>query len=472
MRAVLVGMLTSMSMAVTGAARAQLAATPTPAPEPAATTWDVEALVAEALAHNPEVLAARAAYEAARHRPGQVAALPDPQLALGYTNDGWRPSLGGREMTTLALMASQTLPAPGRRGLRAALTAADAEQVGEALARTERRLRADVQRGVVAAQEAQALLVLAQAQTELWREAEGAARARYAVGQGAQQDVLRVQVELTRARQQELEQGLALDLTRTEMARLLGREQPLAGQPPPLPNPVPWSEAQPELEARLEAASPELNAGRHGLRAEQTRVALARQAARPDVTVQAGYMHRGGLDPMWQAGLSVDLPVRGRARALARAEAEARLQAARAQNEAQRQRLRARTQARLLALRNLEQVAELYARGIIPQGRLGVEAAVAGFQAGKVPFTTVLEALGTSYADRAQLVRLHAAHARGRVALEEASLEPSSEPLPMPAGQSARAMGGLGAGATPGASTAMGAPPAGEAASTPGMRMP
>src|SRR5262249_14172295 len=71
-------------------------------------------LVDEALAHNPDLAAAREALTAARTRPGQARALPDPMLGLTYTNDGWSPSLGSRDMTTLGLMWSQDLPFPGK----------------------------------------------------------------------------------------------------------------------------------------------------------------------------------------------------------------------------------------------------------------------------------------------------------------------------------------------------------------------
>ncbi len=472
MRVVPIGMAFLVSSSTALVTRAQVAEPAPPSQAQVASQWDVEGLVAEALAHNPDVLAARAAHEAARQRPGQAAALPNPQVALGYTNDGWQPSLGGRDMTTLALVVSQTLPASGKRGLRSAQALAEAEQVGQSLARVERGVRADVQRSVLALQQAQALLLLVREQSALWRETEGVARARYSVGQGAQQDVLRVQVELTRAHQLELEQELALALGQAETARLLGRETPLAGLPPALPSPLPWTEAEPAAWTRLEAASPELSAARQGLAAEQAGLALAQRAARPDVTVQAGYMHRGRLDPMWQAGLSLELPLRGRVRAQAVAEAEARTRAARARSDALRLRLRLRTHERLLALRNLEQLIELYERGIVPQGRLTVEAAVASYQAGKVPFVAVLEALSTLYTDRAMLVRLHGGHARGRVALEEASLEPSLDLLPSGAGSSASLASGMGAGAMSGGAPAPGTTSNKAAPSGSGMGMP
>ena len=63
---------------------------------------------------------------------------------------------------------------------------------------------------------------------------------------------------------------------------------------------------------------------------------LARRDFKPDFTVQAGYMNRGGLDPMWQAGVGVNLPLfRGRRHA-AVAEAEAGRRAAALQVDAVR----------------------------------------------------------------------------------------------------------------------------------------
>ena len=60
-------------------------------------------------------------------------------------------------------------------------------------------------------------------QRALWSEIEVVARARYAVGQGAQQDVLRVQVEVTRIEQRAIEQAAEAELRVAELNRLLAR---------------------------------------------------------------------------------------------------------------------------------------------------------------------------------------------------------------------------------------------------------
>ena len=48
----------------------------------------LEDLVREALARNPEILAAQKRYEALRQRPSQASSLPDPTLSLSYNSSG------------------------------------------------------------------------------------------------------------------------------------------------------------------------------------------------------------------------------------------------------------------------------------------------------------------------------------------------------------------------------------------------
>ena len=152
-------------------------------------------------------------------------------------------------------------------------------------------------------------------------------------------------------------------------------------------------------------------------------------------------MNRGRLDPMWQASLGVSLPLFAGKNASRVAEAEARLRASESGREAATLRLRVRTQERQARLQAIEKTAALYEKGIVPQGRMAVEAGLASYQAGQVPFLAVLESLATLYGDRTTLLRLLAAHARLRASLDEASLETTD------GGSGAMAAPAMGAGA-------------------------
>jgi len=186
-----------------------------------------------------------------------------------------------------------------------------------------------------------------------------------------------------------------------------------------------------ELE-RLRGLSPELSAARIAIERARRAVDLARKDYRPDFSVVGGYMNRGGLDPMWQAGVSVNLPLNRTRRASALAEADSTLAAARFRLEAVELQLRLRTQERLAQLQAARSIGTLYREGIVPQDQMSVEAAIASYQAGRVPFITVLEALTTLYGDRATHVRLLAGQSRIRATLDEASLETTAD-LRLPA---------------------------------------
>src|SRR5262249_4959250 len=286
-----------------------------------------EALVAEALERNPDVLALREAVVAARARPDQAQALADPTLSVLYTNDGWSPSLGSREMTTFALMCRQALPYPRQRRLRGEMAALEAGQVEQQLERARLGVAASVKRAYYGLVLSRALAVLVHEQEDLWKQIEGVARARYAVGQGAQPDVLRVQIEVTRVEEQRTAQLAEAEIRVAEINRL--RDRP-AATPVETESRLVLRPANESLDGaleRLSAVSPELKGASLSEARASLQVALAGKSYKPDFSVQAGYMNRGGLDPMWQAGASVTLPLQRRRLAGAEAEAQAQVRA-------------------------------------------------------------------------------------------------------------------------------------------------
>ena len=419
-------------------------------------------LIDEALSKNPDVAAARQAAAAAGQRPAQARSLPNPMFSVGYTNDGWSPSLGTQEMTTLGFMASQELPYPGKRGLRGDIAAREAGQVEQQAERVGRGIAAAVKRAYYGLLLSRHLLDLIHDQEENWKQIEGVARARYAVGQGAQQDVLRVQVEVTRIEQLLAEQEAEAEIRLAELNRLLDRapNAPLETSARLALRPVQGSLDQ--LFAWATAVSPEVKGAGLGIERATLAVSLARKEFKPDFSVQTSYMNRGGLAPMWQAGIGISVPLYRKRLSAGLAEAEAQFRSSQSAIESVRLQLRFRTQERLTQLKTTERVATLYGEGIVPQDHMSVEAALANYQTGKVPFIAVLEALTTLYNDRATHLRLLANHEQTLASLEEASLDPTSGMVSgaggMAVGGSSLSMAGSGGGASTSGSGGMGNP--------------
>jgi outer membrane protein TolC len=277
---------------------------------------------------------------------------------------------------------------------------------------------------------AREVMALARDQAEVWRQTEGVARARYAVGQGTQSDVLRAQVERTRVLQEQAEQAAEAERALLALEYWVG--QPVAERLATTP-PLKLREDAPPRALEVDdalARNPERAAAALALEREALAIELARREGRPGTMIEAGYLNRGGLEPLWQAGVTLSLPVsRVRVRS-AVAEAEARRQAAERRAESVRAELRMRVGGLLAELTAAEARARFYADGIIPQGQIAVEAAIANYQSGGVPFVAALEAIGRLYADRADHARLVARHHRLLADLEEAAGEPLAEARP------------------------------------------
>ena len=423
------------------------------AEDPPATT--LEALVSEALRRSPEILEAQATLDAARQRPAQAGALDDPRVGIVYTNDGWTPSLGREDMTTLAVMGSQALPYPGKRGLRRQIASADADLATAEVDRVRRTVAASVARAYWNLALARGLATLAVEKRELWQRVEETARALYAAGPGGQLDVFQAQGEAARVEEEHI--GLATDgrLRQAEINRLLARELDTPVETPDLATVVHEPRVLAAMTAAADATVPEVGAA--GVALERTRlaVALARRQSRPDFAVQGAYMNRGGMPPMWQAGITASLPIRGDRRRAAVGEAEARLRQAEARVESVRLTLRLRTEERVARLGAIERIASIYRDTLIPQRRLATDSALATYSAGVGSQVAVLATLNALVADRAEYMRVLARQALGRVALEEAALEPDRDgamerapsrmaeprmvPMPPPAGAASMA---------------------------------
>jgi outer membrane protein TolC len=389
--------------------------------------------------------------------PAQASALPDPTLGVVYTSEGWSPNLGVMPDSSLGLMVAQDLPFPGKRRLRGRLAELEAVAVEQRLQRTRLSVVASVRRAYSELLAARALQQITVEQASLWEQMEGVARARYGVGQGSQQDVLRTQVEITRVQQFAVQQESDAAIRLAALNRLLARaaDAPLHAEPSALSLPEPGASLEATL-AGLRERSPELQAARTAAERAKVAIELAERESKPDFGVQAAYMNRGGLDPMWQAGVSVTLPLARARRRAAVAEANASALSVGAGLSAAVLQLRLRTQERLVQLSAARRIATLYSEGVIPQDRMSVESAIANYQTGRVPFVTVLEAIATLYGDRQAHVRVVAAAQTTLAALEEASLEATSDLPVLAAAGGGASMAGSAAPAWPGSMSGMG----------------
>lgn len=404
---------------------------PTAGSDPGALVWSqdslLEALVAEGMENNPDVAAALAVADAARFRVGPAKTLPDPFLAFNYQNDGSSFTLGTRDGTFLGAMLSQPIPWPGKLGLAGGVARSEANRIRTAgLGRVRLAVEGRIRRAFYDHLLARQLLDLIEDRRRTWQQIEGTVRERYAAGLAVQQDLFRAQVEILRIEEARADQQAALANRRAELNRAVGRTQDtLIG---PQRN-LEYRDTIPDFAALLPLVrerSPELQGALEWINTGRLRVRLARRDFLPDFVISGGPMFRGPLDPMWQIGLGVSLPIYAPWRQRNRLqEANSIFRSAEAATRSADQELELRTRERMEQLRATLRVAKLYNEGVLPVDELSLEAALTSYRTGRVPFVTVLDALNVLYSDRANYLARLADAEKWRIAIAEADLQAS-----------------------------------------------
>lgn len=376
-----------------------LAAHAQEAPDP-----QLRELLEQAAERNPDVLAARGEFEAARSRVSPAAALDDPMLELGVVNLPVQ-SLSFREedMTMKMIGFAQRVPYPGKRALRRDM----AEREADAAESGVRELVNRVQRDVKAAYFDLALVDesvrLVEKNRRIVEQLLSVAESRYSVGQGAQADVLRAQTQLARMQDELIKLGAERPGMEADLNRALGSAQAPRVIEARLPRPQ-------ELALDLEALRRTARERRPWLAAQQSMLArndkaleLARKDYYPDFDFRVSYGQRDNFmdmrrEDMISFTIAFNLPVwRGAKREPRVAEAQAMREQAARMYDARLNELDAMLRQQKANAEQALKSARLYETAILPQARLAVEASLAAYKVGRVDFPMLLDSQMTVF---------------------------------------------------------------------------
>lgn len=352
-------------------------------------------LTDEALEARPELAQARADVRAAQERVPQAESWPDPMLQVGVQNDSFNKwQVGTMETSWVLFMASQTIPFPGKPGLRGEVANVEVTTRRLAVERARLATVADVRRAYVSLQLARARLELLSRLSSLLTQAVEVAQSRYESGEGPQSDILRARLEIARLEQQRVMLQADETLQLAALNRLRGH--PLDEKVATLPLgqlsfPQPPDEG--EAARRSLETSPEYLAARAGLYGAQRVRELSQRLYLPDLSVGAGVMVRGALEPMWTVTLGLPLPIfAGTKQSRGVAEADATIESTSRGAESVEQLLRLRTAQRLAYWRALAGVWRSYQERVLADAEATATATLTQYRIGKVPFAAVLEA--------------------------------------------------------------------------------
>jgi outer membrane protein, heavy metal efflux system len=362
----------------------------------------LDAVMKLALERNPDVAEERARTAAARSRADQAGRLPDLQLKYEHWGVPLKRPLALHDSNAVMVGLTQTFPAAGSRGARARAAAEDESSAAAAQERRRRELRSQVRKAFADYYRADRELRLHREHVELTGRLVQLARGSYRAGQRAQQDVLRLGLELSRLHRDlahiEQERISAQALLNALMNRSIDA---LLGPPAELvPPPAPVAQ-ETETGAAEVARRPELRAAEAAVRKSEAELALARAERRwPSLTIGADYMYMPLMDEPHAYGVMAmfNVPWLSLARRDAVRAAEAAASAERHALESVRNAVRyerREARARYDAARSTFDIVE---RDLLPQAQRNFEAASATYGAGQGDAIGLVDAL-RSYLD-------------------------------------------------------------------------
>jgi outer membrane protein TolC len=351
-------------------------------------------LIREALARNPEVLAAQKKYEAARQRPSQESSLPDPMLSVGYSSNGGPlpgQGLGVEPTSNVGVMVTQEIPYPGKRQLRGNIAAKEADAEFQQYLAAQLNVRSRVTQAFHRLHHSYAALEILSEGKGLLTQVIRVSEARYAAGMAAQQDILKAQTQLSILEARIAEKQQDRDTSQAELNSLLNRRPGTPLGVPEDPAVKPLGLTVEALLARAASLSPELRRAQEMIQRNELAVNLARKDFHSDYTVSGGYYYMGGMPAMYQ--VRVDIPIqihRGQKQRPALDEQVQRLSESRRHFEAADQNLQFRVREAYFAARTAYRLMKLYEDTILPQSALTIEASLPAYQTGGTDFLSVL----------------------------------------------------------------------------------
>ena len=359
---------------------------------------DVESLLAVARANNPELAGMRHEALAAHQRIEQADALPDLRFKLELQDvtkmGAQNPTLWPGEVGSTRYTFTQELPWFGTRALKREQAEAAAQGAETQVQAVWADLASRIKLGYAQLYFLQRNHQLNQEVLGLMQRLEQIARARYAGGLAPQQDVIRAQTEQAAMRGELIALDTDLHHGRARMNALLARPIHAELAEPQFLRPLPAAgtldfEA---LEQRARQHNPQLASEEARLKAADKGQELALKGRYPTLTLGIAPTQFQNDFKAWDLMLEMNIPLQQGTRRAQEREALAMRDAARARRDAAATLLLADLSENLDALESAQETEALVSNSLLPQSELSLQSALAGYEAGKVDFASVLDA--------------------------------------------------------------------------------
>ncbi len=378
--------------------------------------------------HNPQVEAARHAYEAARAQARQAGALPDPELEVEFEEVPALGSLGDYGERTIELSQRVELPLKWWHRLQAGRQHAEAIRLA-VFERTKLDISLQAKQAYDRIALQKSLLHHARQDLGLAQSILRQANIRFEAGDVPQLDVMRASVEVGRATNRLTAAKNDLSVAKTALNALLARplQTPFA-----IADSLVYQPVETNLDPLTSAAlkqRPDLAGTEMQLKALQSQQAAATAAYWPDLNVGLGRQRRHGVheEDSWQVRFGLEVPLWAFSRQRGeRTEAKAEAAKVAAERDAVRYQVLLETEQAYLDLKTAEEQVALFQGQILPEAKRAFEVAGRSYDEGKLTYLELLETQRTWIETQIEYAHALFAYRAATAALEWAIAGPLS----------------------------------------------
>jgi len=358
----------------------------------------LEDLIQEAVENNPQLQAGFHSWKSSEVRIPQAGALPDPVLGINLLNLPVNNLTFDQEpMSGKQISLTQMFPFPGKLGLKEAIAREKAAVEQAKYEELRQRLIRDVRQTYYDLFYVDKAIETVEKNRILLDQFVSIARAKYSVGKGLQQDVLKAQVELSRLIDKRITLRQKREMLEARLNSLLNRPAGAAIGKPREPGMVQFDYNLSDLKALAEENRPLLKAWQALQRQSREKVKLAKREYFPDFKFGVAYTQRnvlkngsGGVD--YLSGMfSTSVPLyfwKKQRKKLE--ETRLTLQSVEANFSNVRNQIYAALDEKLNDVRKNQRLLDLYRNGIIPQASQALNSAISAYQTDRVDFLTLL----------------------------------------------------------------------------------
>ena len=350
-------------------------------------------LVNIAVKNNPEIKQLQKKYQSSLFKIPQEKSLEDPMLSLNFSNIPLNIPAFGKEMNAGGMLSiAQKLPLSEKLELKGKASLLISNAILIDIEEKTNSIIKSVKNDFFELNYTNKIIELNEKAKKLLKEIQKLAETKYSVGQAAQQDILKVAIQISKTNQKiiELKQKkndllltlnyhLYHDLVKTfdssDISQISYEKLKLT-----------------DLENLAIKNRPLLKKGELEIQMAETDISMAKLDFFPDFEVMLGYGFSQDRADMVSGGVSINLPVWYKDKQNNRLkETEVTLLASKSGYEAMKNEVLFNTKALLNKIKNQKEISDLLNKGMILQGEAYLKSSIASYQNGKGDFMSVLD---------------------------------------------------------------------------------